>query len=57
MTDPRKLDAEAAALLEAPLTLRERLGVYARNFVLGLIAILAIGAIASLFVSSRATVR
>ena len=56
MTDPRKLDAEAAALLDAPLTLRERLGVYARNFVLGLVVILAIGGIASLFVSSPALV-
>ena len=45
MTDPRKLDAEAAALIDAPLPLGERLVQYAKLFLAGALVIAAIGAI------------
>jgi hypothetical protein len=51
MTDPRKLDAEAAALLEAPLSRRERLVQYAKLFLAGAVAIAAVGALVGLVAS------
>lgn len=52
MTDPRKLDAEAAALIDAPLSLRERLSIYLKLFGVGLVAILVVGSIVGLVVTS-----
>jgi len=45
MTDPRKLDAEAAALLEAPLSFQERLVQYTKLFFVGTAAIAVVGAL------------
>jgi hypothetical protein len=46
MTDPRKFDPEAMALVDAPLALQERLAIYAKIFALGIVAIVIVGGIA-----------
>ncbi len=51
MTDPRKLDAEAAALLDAPLTLQERLVQYAKLFLAGAAMIAVAGSVVGLVAS------
>jgi hypothetical protein len=49
VTDPEKLDAEAAALLYAPRPLRDRIAGYLAGFVLGGATIAAVGAVIALF--------
>lgn len=56
MTDPRKLDAEAAALLEAPLTRQERLVQYTKLFIVGAVAIAVVGSLIGLVASSTVPV-
>ena len=56
MTDPRKFDAEGAALVAAPLSLQERLVAYAKVFALGLGAIIAAGTVAGILTPSTVRV-
>jgi hypothetical protein len=46
MTDPRKFDPEAKALVDVPLTLQERLTQYAKLFAFGILGIVIVGSIA-----------
>ena len=48
VTDPRKLDADAAALADAERPLAERLAEYAKLFMVGLGAMVVVGAIIGL---------
>jgi len=48
VTDPGKLDAEAAALLDAPQPMRERAPGYVVGFLLGFAAIAVVGSLLSL---------
>ncbi len=49
MTDPSKLDPEAAAVFDAPQPLRERAGGYVVVFLLGCVSIALVGAVIALF--------
>ncbi len=48
MTDPSKLDPEAAVLLDAPQPLRDRASGYAVGFGIGLAAIVGVGVVIAL---------
>jgi hypothetical protein len=52
MTDPRKLDPEAMALVEAPLTLQERMAIYGKIFAFGIVGIMVVGSIAGVLTPS-----
>lgn len=49
MTDPERLDAEAAALLDVSLPLRDRIAGYLAGIVLGFAAVSVVGAMIALF--------